>query len=194
MTATIYFVRHGETSWNAQGRLQGQTDTHLNGVGRAQAERNGRVLAATLSNRVKHLDFVASPLARARETMEIIRTALGLSPQDCRTDPRLMEICYGDWQGATWDELRAQDPRQVDARFADPWTTVAPNGESYAMLHARAWDWFDDISGDTVVVSHGGIHRCLRGTMEKLERAKIPLMHVPQDKILVIKGQSLEWL
>ena len=71
---TLYFVRHGETDWNAAKRYQGRRDIPLNATGRAQARRNGRVLADLLGSRAAALDHVASPLRRARETMEILRT------------------------------------------------------------------------------------------------------------------------
>src|SRR5690606_24568613 len=88
--ATIYFVRHGQTDWNAEGRLQGQADTGLNDTGRAQASGNGRLLAKLIAA-PSAVDFVASPLARTCETMELIRQAMGLPPKGYRTDPRLME-------------------------------------------------------------------------------------------------------
>ena len=69
---SIYFVRHGQTDWNAEKRLQGQTDIPINARGRAQARRNGRLLAGYLADPAA-LDYVASPLGRTRETMEILR-------------------------------------------------------------------------------------------------------------------------
>ena len=193
--ATIYFVRHGQTDWNAEWRLQGQLDIPLNDKGRAQAKRNGQTLSGLLPDPAA-LDFVASPLARTRETMELMRGALGLEPDAYRTDARLMEINFGDWQGHTWDELRAKTPDTVSARFADPWNAVAPGpgGESYAMLSARALAWLDGVERDTVVASHGGINRCLRGALEGLAEDEIPHLKVPQDKVLVITGGALEWM
>ncbi|HDO51817.1 MAG TPA: histidine phosphatase family protein, partial [Rhizobiales bacterium] len=133
----IYVIRHGQTDWNATLRLQGQIDTPLNETGRGQAKRNGQVLADLVANS-QDFDFVASPLGRTRETMEIIRSNMGLPAAGYRTDDVLMEIHFGDWQGSTWDELRAEHPDEVAARFDDPWNTVAPGpgGESFAMVSA----------------------------------------------------------
>lgn len=191
----IYLVRHGQTGWNAELRLQGQVDTPLNGKGRDQAKRNGGVLAELISD-PGQFDFVASPLARTRHTMEIIREAMGLPPKDYRTDDLLMEIHFGDWQGRTWEELREERSAEIEARFADPWGTVAPGagGESYAMLSDRAGKWLATVSQDTVVVTHGGINRCVRGLIENLSTDDIPYLKVPQDKVLVIEGQSTRWI
>jgi broad specificity phosphatase PhoE len=75
---TIYFIRHGETDWNKIQRYQGQTDIPLNDTGRAQAARNGRVLGEVIGAGKAQVDFVASPLERATETMEIVRANMGL--------------------------------------------------------------------------------------------------------------------
>lgn len=191
----IYLVRHGQTNWNAEYRLQGQTDTELNDKGREQAERNGRVLATLIDDPSK-FDFVASPLLRTRQTMEIVRTQMGLPPGGYRTDDLLKEIHFGTWQGKTWDELRNEYPEEAAARFADPWNTVAPGegGESYAMLSARAIRWLEGVRLDTVVVTHGGINRCVRGHLENIDRGEIAHLKVPQNKVLVIDNGSTRWV
>src|SRR6185312_12901881 len=89
---TLYFIRHGETDWNRDQRYQGQRDIPLNATGRGQAARNGKVLAGALGERAAGLDYVASPLERARETMQIVRRELGLPPDAFRTDDRLKEV------------------------------------------------------------------------------------------------------
>ena len=76
----IYMIRHGQTDWNAEGRLQGQQNIDLNALGREQASRNGEDLLALIGDRVGDFAFVASPLARTRETMELLRAAMGLDP------------------------------------------------------------------------------------------------------------------
>jgi probable phosphoglycerate mutase len=191
----IYLVRHGQTAWNAEYRLQGQIDTPLNDKGRAQAKRNGEVLKGLVSD-AGAFDFVASPLSRTTETMEIIRREMGLAEKEYRTDDRLMEINFGEWQGSTWDELRAERPTEIAGRFDNPWNTVAPGagGESFAMVSDRAIDWYDSVSQDTVVVTHGGINRCLRGLLEGLAKDEIPHLKVPQDKVLKIQDGATSWV
>src|SRR5262245_44604204 len=99
---TIVFLRPGEPDWHDEGRLQGQQDVPLNDKGRGQAKRNGEVLKRIVPD-VGTFDFVASPLGRARETMEIARTALGLDPKGYRCDHRLREATFGRWEGSTLD-------------------------------------------------------------------------------------------
>jgi probable phosphoglycerate mutase len=189
----IYLVRHGQTDWNASLRLQGQEDTPLNDTGRGQAGRNGAVLARILSN-PDGFDFIASPLTRTRETMEIVRKALDLPAGNFRTDNALKEIHFGDWQGQTWDQLREAHPKAIAARFDDPWNTVAPGsgGESFAMLSARALGWLETVEQDSVVVTHGGIIRCLMGHIEKTPVQKIPLVDIPQDRIYALGENQVE--
>src|SRR5262245_50811536 len=107
---TLYFIRHGETDWNRAQRYQGRQDIPLNATGRAQAGRNGLVLAEMLGSGAASLDYVASPLLRARETMEIVRREMALAPDAYRTDDRLAEIHYGHWEGQLWPELPRTDP------------------------------------------------------------------------------------
>jgi broad specificity phosphatase PhoE len=105
--------------------------------------------------------FFASPLERARETMELVREAMGLPPKPYRLDEALMEIAFGDWEGLTWAEVRARDPESVSARRADKWGFVPPGGESYVMLAERIRLWLAALEGDAFVVSHGGVVRAL---------------------------------
>src|SRR5262245_43535713 len=183
---TIYFVRHGQTDWNLAQRYQGQRDIPLNATGRVQAARNGRALALALGSSAGALDYVASPLVRARETMEIMRREIGLPARSYRTDHRLREIAYGDWEGELWGELPFKDPQGFAAREADKWGWQPRGGESYAALSARVAAWLGEADRSVVVAAHGGVMRVLRGLCGKLGPAAIFALDVPQDKILVI--------
>src|SRR5262245_54077235 len=104
----IYYVRHGLTDWNAQHRLQGRHDVPLNPEGRAQAVRCGEILRDLLARDRRSpddLDYVSSPLVRARETMELMRSTLGLPPAEYRIEERLAEISFGDWEGLTYADV-----------------------------------------------------------------------------------------
>lgn len=191
---TLYFVRHGETDWNLAQRYQGQRDIPLNATGRVQAAGNGRALRAALGARTAALDYVASPLERATETMEIIRGEIGLARDGYRTDARLAEIRYGHWEGQLWNELPQTDPEGFAARKADMWNWVPREGESYRLLSERVAGWLGDMQDDAVVVAHGGIMRVLRGLIERLEPAEILALPVPQNKVLVVEAGGTRWL
>lgn len=191
---TLYFVRHGETDWNRAQRYQGRQDIPLNATGRSQAQRNGRVLAEVLGPAVASMDFVASPLLRARETMEIVRGEMTLATHDYRVDDRLAEIHYGHWEGQLWGELDRTDPEGYAARQADPWNWQPTGGESYRMLSNRVALWLGEVRRDAVVVSHGGVSRVLRGLVLQLGGQEIAHLEVPQDKVLLVTAGAVRWV
>ena len=125
MSTTLYFIRHGETDWNAEARLQGQQDVPLNEFGRVQAAEAGERLRRAVPH-YPDVDYVASPLLRARETMERLRAAIGLEPPSYRVDERLKELSFGDWEGLTWRELRRRDPAIAARRQRDKWGSCRP--------------------------------------------------------------------
>jgi broad specificity phosphatase PhoE len=189
----IYFVRHGETDWNRAGRLQGQMDITINDLGRTQARRNGERLADLLAS-VGAMPFIASPMLRTRQTMEIVRAACGLAPTDYLQEERLKEISFGEWEGRSWDDLKRTDPTRMKARKADRFNFVAPGGESYAMLSKRALGWLASIRAPCVVVSHGGVMRCLQGHALGSAPVEVPHLPVPQDRILRLEPDRIDWL
>ena len=191
-TPVIYFVRHGETDWNAEARLQGQQDIPLNDRGRVQAEEAGRRLRG-LVERPEVLDYVASPLARTRETMKRLRETVGLDPTDYRLDGRLVELTFGDWEGLTWKELRRKEPQAAAARMRDKWRYVPPGGESYAMLAERVRPVLGELTRDTVMVSHGGVARALLMLVCGVASAVAANIDIWQGRILVIDRQRHRW-
>jgi len=190
---TIYFIRHGETEWNAEARYQGQADVPMNARGREQARRNGVSLRPLLP-KIAEADYVASPLARARETMHIVRSVIGLPPDAFRIDERLKEAHYGGWQGTLAADLPRVDAEGLVARTRDPYRWRPQGGESYEDLMARAVPWFQSIERDTVVVSHGGVSRVLRGHILGLDLKSVPLLDVPQDRVLLLRRDTIDWL
>lgn len=190
---TIYFIRHGETDWNRDRRYQGQRDIPLNDTGREQARRNGEALRAALADPAL-ARFIASPLGRTRETMEIVRAAIGLPSDGYDIDPRLMELSYGAWEGTLQDDLKRTDPAGFAARSADPFRWRPENGESYADLLARVRGWAASVTEECVIVSHGGVSRCLRAHVLGLDPKLIPDLESPQNRVLVLQGGTMRWL
>lgn len=195
MTPLAYFVRHGQTPWNAEQRLQGQADVDINAVGREQADRNGRRLAALVPD-PDAFDFVASPMRRTRETMERLRAAMGLDRMAYRTDPRLVEVNFGDWQGFTFAELEAREPGASTARQLDKWDFVPPgeDAESYEMLTCRIRPWLAQTTRPTVCVTHGGVMRAIFRLVEDLPKNKAAALEIPQDRVLRLENGRLDWL
>ena len=160
----IYYIRHGETAWNAAGRLQGAQDTALNDLGRSQAVQSGHILSDLLARDGRNkseLPYLSSPLLRARTTMELMRGALELPPAQYATDDRLREIGYGKWEGFTLAEMEAADPVFFARRLADKWRVAPDGGETYEAVQQRMSQWHAAVNIDTVVVAHGGTARAL---------------------------------
>lgn len=184
----LIHIRHGETDWNVEGRLQGQLDIPLNAHGREQAAGNGRRLAAHLAAEgiaPDTLDYVSSPLSRSGETMGLVRAALALDGK-WRTDDRLKEVAFGDWSGSTYAELSAAGERaRVRERKRDKWSFRPPDGETYADLAERIGGWLAEVRRDTVAVTHGGVHRVLFGHLCGTPWHEVPSLPAPQDKVFV---------
>jgi 2,3-bisphosphoglycerate-dependent phosphoglycerate mutase len=147
----LWLIRHGETDWNVQGRIQGSSDTPLNANGVRQAER----LAARLAQ-VAFDGVYASDLMRARVTAET-----ALPGADVRLDPRLRELGYGVLEGKTWTELDAEETAASREWHVDPYTRRLPDGESYGDMAARVGSFLADLpeEGRFVAFSHGGTIR-----------------------------------
>jgi probable phosphoglycerate mutase len=188
---TIYYIRHGETAWNAEGRFQGSQDIPLNDLGRTQAVAAGEILADLLTRdgrEASSLPFIASPLGRARLTMELMRGTLQLPPDQYAVDDRLREIGYGHWEGLTLPEMKLHDAATFASRDQDKWGVAAPSGESYASVTLRMRDWFDSLLVDTVAVAHGGTMRALMvalGVATPLQAADTP---IGQGVVYVFNG------
>jgi probable phosphoglycerate mutase len=120
LTAPLYLLRHGETAWNLERRMQGGKDSSLTARGREQAAAMGRALAAELAREPGPTIFLRSPLGRTRETALLVGYALGLDPAEWRDDPRLAELGYGAWEGSTWAEIEVSQPDALANWRADP--------------------------------------------------------------------------
>jgi probable phosphoglycerate mutase len=161
-----FIARHGETVFNAAGRMQGGHDhTPLTRTGFAQADEMGSMLAALLGARPA-LTLWASPTGRALQTLAVIAEHLHLDWHGARTDARLVEIDMGGWGGRYYPDLIAEVGPVVY-----PGTGLlicAPDGETYPQIAARVSGWLaetDDDPGDRLVIMHGISSRVLRGVM-----------------------------
>ena len=152
---TLLLVRHGETDWNREGRWQGHSDTHLNEIGRAQAER--------VAGELDGVDVVySSDLARARDTAEIIAGRSGLP---VRLDARLRERSFGAWEGLSAAEIEAEF-RDAHLRWLAGEGPGADDAEPFDAFGRRVREALGEIlerhPDETVlVVAHGGTVRVI---------------------------------
>ena len=184
LAAPLYMLRHGETAWNTERRMQGTLDSDLTERGRAQAIAMGRALAAELVLEERPTIFLRSPLGRTRETSLIVGRELGLDPAHWRDDTRLAELSYGDWEGSSWTEIEAHTPGALDDWKADPERYCPPGGESHFALRRRQAEALADIIASntrTVVVGHGVSGAVLRGINLKLDACAMFVLEKPQD-------------
>ena len=159
-----------------------------------QAEEAGRKVAA-LGLAPDSLAFVSSPLARTRETMDILRATMGLPPGGYRFDPGFAELGFGDWEGLTWREIRHADPDRSAARKRDKWGYVPPGGgESYAMLAVRVSEAVARLDGPTLLVAHGGVARALLHLLAGVSRQVAPQTDIWQGRVLVLEDGRHEWV
>ncbi len=194
----LIFVRHGETAFNAENRLQGQRDIPLDARGREQATALGRTLSLRIGDEIDRLDaagsFVSSPLQRARETMELARSAMGLAPERYRLDPRLKELSFGRWEGLTWPEVKARDRKGLAQRRAEKWGFAPPGGESYATLATRVGAWLETLAADAFVVSHGGVARALMTLIAGVPQGVAVDAPIVQGRAIVFDEGGFEWI
>jgi len=157
----LLLVRHGVTDWNRQGRFQGHLDPPLGEDGQLEAE----LLAARLERDelLRPARIVSSTLARARETAEAIGTTVGVA---VASDPRLIEIGQGEWEGRTHADLAVADADRYAAWRRDGGIRQPPGGEPIESAAERVSSLLADLETDDdrwplCVVSHGGTLRIL---------------------------------
>jgi broad specificity phosphatase PhoE len=191
---TVYYIRHGETDWNVAGRLQGRRDIPLNERGRTQGLHCGEILRDLFARSGRDpadLNYVSSPLGRARQTMELARAAMGLAPEGYEVSQQLAEISFGDWEGFTIAQLHNRDPQGIAQREHDKWHFLPPGGESYEMMSGRMREWYANLTRDTVAVAHGGTARGLMAVLGIAKPAAAPLVDIAQGVVYVFTGEKL---
>lgn len=162
----ILAVRHGETAWNRDTRIQGHTDIDLNDHGRWQAQR----LALALREE-PIAAFYASDLTRARETAQAVAQPHGAAVQ---THVGLRERCFGRFEGHTWAELEAQHPQEATAWRQRVPDFAPPGGESLLQLQARVVAAVNELASrhpgeQVLMVAHGGVLDILYRAATRLE-------------------------
>jgi broad specificity phosphatase PhoE len=185
-------IRHGQSTWNREHRIQGQLDPPLSDEGRRQAELVGRRLSGR-----PFAGFYSSDLKRAFESAELIGTALGARPQP---ETSLREIFLGDWEGLRTGEIAERFPEAWARWVEEPDWDVVPGGEGAALFDARVAGALDAIfrrhaQGDVLVVTHGGViqvalHRIVGRPPQglfpfKIQNASISLIEKRESRMII---------
>jgi broad specificity phosphatase PhoE len=187
--ALFYFLRHGETAWNAEGRLCGSTDVPLSDVGRHQAQALARRMQPILVEAL-----YSSPLGRALETARVIGHAIAREPV---VDNRLVELNYGAWEGRTFEEIKREAPAVYQAWDADPGSLAPPQGETGAHLIERVTPFLAEVArkhpaGNVVVVCHKTVTRLLAchitGAPLAEYRRRIPMENAALNAFETVDG------
>lgn len=194
LTAPLYMLRHGETAWNTERRMQGHKNSDLTARGRVQALAMGRTLKAELALEPGPTIFLRSPLGRTRETSEIIGRELGIASSEWREDIRLAELSYGTWEGFSWAEIEIDHPTAMADWRADPHGYCPPGGETHIDLRRRCEAVLTEIATAgvrTVVVSHGVSGAVVRGLNLGLDARAMFVLEKPQDAFFrLLAGQE----
>ena len=186
----LYLVRHGQTLWNTEARFQGQFDSPLTDLGRDQATRIGRALAAEIGERADPIRAYVSPLGRTRTTAELIGRSL---PMRIVEEPRLMEVHFGDWEGLTRDDILSRFGTDQSVRPID-WQFQAPGGETLDGVLARVDAWYAKAETPAVIVTHGIISRLVRGLHASLGHEEMLALPVSQDGYFRLDGGRMEFV
>ncbi|MFV0244403.1 MAG: histidine phosphatase family protein [Qingshengfaniella sp.] len=183
MTGPVYILRHGETEWNRQGRMQGRLDSALTDLGRQQARHQGRILAA---QGLRGTMIMTSPSGRAMKTADLVGMALGGQP---RVDPALQEIDMGDWQGQRLTDLARRHHGLFNAPDPLGFYRHIPNGETPADVACRLRPLLARLVPPVILITHGVTARILRCLLMGLPVEAFSGLEGGQGVVYRIEGQ-----
>ena len=191
----IYFVRHGETQWNVEKKIQGKTDIPLNENGKRQA----RLLAAELrmwhdEGRFEIVRAYTSPQLRAAETARMAAEALEVP---CIPIDGLREMDLGEWEGQNWDDIRAAYGEVYTYWNEHRRYTHTPGGESYQEVVNRTLAALEEIiqqeTGNVLVVTHSAVIMALRCYLEELPfEEMVRRFKAKNTEIIEISSEEIE--
>ncbi|KOY33270.1 phosphoglycerate mutase family protein [Vibrio parahaemolyticus] len=184
MTRRIFVLRHGETEFNADKKLQGHCNSSLTSKGSDQARRVGTTLKQYVENRPFRV--YSSTLGRAMQTSQIVCEELNYSYENLNKEPRLKEFSLGEWEQRTIPSLVQEIPNLL---VQNDWYLQAPNCETYESVRERLSSWLSDVTHDEdiVVVSHGLTGIVLRGLLLGMDYTQVWQQDLPQDAFFIIE-------
>lgn len=189
--ARLFLVRHGETDWNRNGQIMGARPIPLNHTGKLQAQRLASMLKGYSISRLH-----SSPVERARQTAEILASALGLS---VTIDPGLREIGMGTWEGLYWHDL-ADDIARINF-YLRPHEARPPQGETFGEVQNRAVETVERLLNETtnetiLLVSHADVLRAILAHYLRFDLASIRQIRIDHASLTALEliGSSAELL
>jgi probable phosphoglycerate mutase len=187
----MFVILHGQTEWNRDGRLQGQSDSPLTDFGREQSRSAARTLLE-IAGSGGICNIVSSPLGRTQATANIIASTFEQACAPIRLDERLKEMRLGRWEGLTREEIAERFGDLIAGTTREDVFFRAPGGESYSILAARLRSWLDsiDANGDVVAVTHGIASRVLRGIYLGLDPSDSLRLPLTRDRVLRLQHGS----
>ncbi|KOE04309.1 histidine phosphatase family protein [Vibrio parahaemolyticus] len=188
MTRRIFVLRHGETEFNADKKLQGHCNSSLTSKGSDQARRVGTTLKQYVENRPFRV--YSSTLGRALQTSQIVCEELNYSYENLNKEPRLKEFSLGEWEQRTIPSLEQEVPNLL---AQNDWYLQAPNCETYESVRERLSSWLSDVTHDEdiVVVSHGLTGIVLRGLLLGMDYTQVWQQDLPQDAFFIIEDRRI---
>lgn len=188
MTPPMYILRHGQTIWNAEHRIQGGLDSALTEQGIAQARDQNRILGRL---DLRGFQAVCSPQGRAFHTASIALNGLFAT---IKTDDRLAEISVGEWEGMRRDALVIDGPVDESEESALDLYNRAPGGEGFTGLHARCRTFLRELSKPSVLVTHGITSRMLRLIVLDKDISEIGMLPGGQGVVYHLEDREMKCL
>lgn len=183
----LWLMRHGQTEWNAAGRMQGHLDSPLTALGRQQARRQAAIMAPILEARTD-IALISSPLGRAFETANIV-----FGDRPFQLQPDFREISVGAFEGRTRPELEAEFPDLFSKSWLG-WYDLAPEGEGIERLRERVSAGLSALTGPAAIVCHGITLRMIRLIVLGWTNDRLEEMEVRQGAVHLIRAGEHEML
>ena len=175
---TLYLVRHGQTVWNVEGRMQGRLDSGLTSTGSAQAHAHGKLL-----KKLGGVDrMIVSPAGRTRETANILNSYI---QAPLEYDDALQERDIGEWSGMTVAEIEASYPQAWRERMKEPFHFRPPGGENLEDMAVRCEELLSEIgngsSSSILMVTHQVMSRVIDGRLMGLAEGEVVSVLHPNE-------------
>lgn len=179
----LYLIRHGQTFWNVEKRIQGQAESDLTPEGILQSELVGK--------RLSTVDFDCVYVSPLRRTLQTLKAMSVDSVVPVVEDCRLMEICMGDWQGKLVEDLKNEYPNEIECFWSNPHTFNRDTCETYKQVYDRGVDFVRSVvakhkTGNILVVTHGAFLKILFTYFRYLQLHDIPYVVHPHSTALSV--------